>query len=66
VKKEAKALVRSARRQGWSLDTSGRHPKLVAPNGAKVPFSQNARGSYVATVRLMRKHGYVPERERAR
>jgi len=67
VKKEAKELVRAAERQGWTLEQgAGGHPKLVSPDGRhKVPFSQNARGSYVETERHLRQLGFVPPRLRA-
>ena len=61
MKKEAKQLIREALRQGWTMEESRNHPKLVAPDGTKISFSRRARGSYVATIKQMRQHGFEPK-----
>lgn len=58
MKKEARALIREAERQGWTLEYGGKHPRLVSPSGAKVPFSAHAKGAYVQTIRRMERLGF--------
>lgn len=61
MRSEARKLIRAATRQGWTVEDPPRgHPKLIAPDGAKIPFSKSPRGKMVATIKQMIEHGYVP------
>lgn len=64
--KEVKKLVRSLRRQGWTVLDSGKHYKAISPDGAPVSFARTPSCSrtLLNTVADLKRHGYEPGRQK--